>query len=94
MLNLGFQTERTCSGVSRREVLKVGALGFAGISLPQAVQAINASSTTRYRLSISMGVATNPPHKDIAALMQAADAAMYDAKRLRHQRRSLRVLTA
>ena len=66
----------------------------ASTRLEEAVQAINASSTTRYRLSISMGVATNPPHKDIAALMQAADAAMYDAKRLRHQRRSLRVLTA
>lgn len=66
----------------------------ASARLEEAVQAINASSTTRYRLSISMGVATNPPHKDIAALMQAADAAMYEAKRLRHQRRSLRVLTA
>jgi len=44
LLNLGFQTERTCSGVSRREVLKVGTLGFAGISLPQAVQAAEAGA--------------------------------------------------
>lgn len=70
------------------------ALRTATARLEEAVSAINAASTARYRLSISMGVATNPPHKDIAALMQAADAAMYEAKRLRHQRRSLRVLTA
>lgn len=70
------------------------AMQSATARLEEAVAAINAASTTRYRLSISMGVATNPPHKDITALMQAADAAMYEAKRLRHQRRSLRVLTA
>lgn len=44
MLNLGFQTERTCSGLSRREVIKVGSLGMLGLSLPQSVRAAEAGA--------------------------------------------------
>src|SRR5687768_370887 len=39
MLRLGCLTERTCAGVSRREVLQVGGLGALGLSLPQALRA-------------------------------------------------------
>lgn len=41
MLRIGSQFVRTCSGVSRREVLRVGGLGLSGalgaISLPNAL---------------------------------------------------------
>jgi diguanylate cyclase (GGDEF)-like protein/PAS domain S-box-containing protein len=59
--------------------------------LEEHVQAANAASTQRYRLSISMGAATSPPHADLPSLMQAADSTMYEAKRARHERSSLRV---
>ena len=61
--------------------------------LEDAVSEINASSTGRYRLSISAGAAVFKPddQRDLLGLMQAADANMYAAKRARHQRASLRV---
>jgi hypothetical protein len=39
MFGAGYQTIRDCSGVSRREVIRVGALGMLGLSLPQTLQA-------------------------------------------------------
>ncbi|HTE19875.1 MAG TPA: DUF1501 domain-containing protein [Armatimonadota bacterium] len=39
MLKFGSIAERTCSGVSRREVLQVGSLGALGLSLPRALRA-------------------------------------------------------
>lgn len=66
----------------------------ASARLEELVQEANACSTQRYRLSISMGAATNPPHRELGALMQAADAVMYEVKRVRHQRASLRVSSA
>ena len=39
MLKLGWLSERNCSGVTRREVLQVGAAGALGLSLPGALQA-------------------------------------------------------
>lgn len=44
MFKLGWLNERNCSGVSRREVLQVGAAGALGLSLPQAVQASQAAA--------------------------------------------------
>jgi hypothetical protein len=43
MLKLGSLTDWTCSGLSRREVLQVGAAGALGLSLPYATQAAEAS---------------------------------------------------
>ena len=61
--------------------------------LEHAVSELNAASTSRYRLSISAGAAVYRPEipRDLLTLMQEADANMYDAKRARHQRMSLRV---
>ena len=39
MLNIGTNRAQLCSGVSRREFLRVGALGMGGLSLPQLLQA-------------------------------------------------------
>jgi len=39
MLKVGTLTEAHCGGVSRREVIQVGALGALGLSLPHATQA-------------------------------------------------------
>lgn len=39
MFGAGYQTVRDCSGVSRREVIRVGALGTLGLSLPATLRA-------------------------------------------------------
>ncbi len=65
----------------------------AAMRLERAVSELNDASTNRYRLSVSVGAAVlhaDEP-RDLAALMQAADENMYDVKRARHQRFSLRV---
>jgi diguanylate cyclase (GGDEF)-like protein/PAS domain S-box-containing protein len=58
-----------------------------------AVSELNATSTCQYRLSISVGAALFRPQDppDLLSLMHTADANMYDAKRARHSRASLRV---
>ncbi len=61
--------------------------------IEERVSELNALSTHRYRLSISTGAAVFHPEdpRNLIDLMQAADAHMYEAKRARHQRASLRV---
>ena len=39
MLNLLGEKYRLCDGLTRRDLLKVGALGFGGLSLPQLLAA-------------------------------------------------------
>lgn len=48
------QPTRVCSGISRRDLLRVGGLGMAGLTLPQLLQARDAS---RVRTSGSFGQA-------------------------------------
>ncbi len=63
--------------------------------IDRSVADANGVSTARYRLSISAGFAAwsaaNP--RDLDGLMKLADANMYHAKKERHGRASLRVLT-
>lgn len=47
MFQLAFGTKRTCDGVSRREFLRVGSLGWLGLSLPAVLQAREAAATSR-----------------------------------------------
>jgi diguanylate cyclase (GGDEF)-like protein/PAS domain S-box-containing protein len=66
------------------------------LALDNAVDALNARSTTRYRLSLSTGVATSSPQypRDLFGLMQAADSDMYNVKRARRRYASQRVLSS
>jgi GGDEF domain-containing protein len=58
-----------------------------GTSRPpeHSVNQLNAASTRPYRLAISVGftVFCAGDRRDLSALMQAADASMYEAKRAR-----------
>ncbi len=65
----------------------------AYLRIENAVSALNSVSVSRFRLSISAGATVRGPHdpRDLASLIQAADANMYEAKRIRHERASLRV---
>ena len=39
MLSIGNGNYQLCNGVSRREFMKIGALGMGGLSLPQLLHA-------------------------------------------------------
>jgi diguanylate cyclase (GGDEF)-like protein/PAS domain S-box-containing protein len=67
----------------------------ASARLARATNQLNTSSSEPYRLAISVGIAVFSPtdKSDLAALMQAADASMYEAKRARRDR-LLRVRTS
>lgn len=39
MLSLNGYANRLCDGLTRREILKVGALGMGGLSLPNLLRA-------------------------------------------------------
>src|SRR5687768_1831289 len=45
MLSLGNHTSRLCSGVSRREILRLGALSAIGLTLPDLLRARGASAS-------------------------------------------------
>jgi diguanylate cyclase (GGDEF)-like protein len=61
--------------------------------IEHAVSEYNTHSGSPYRLSISAGAAVCDPRdpRDLPTLMQAADSSMYEAKRIRHARPSIRV---
>jgi diguanylate cyclase (GGDEF)-like protein len=60
-------------------------MASARARLEHSVQQLNAASTRPYRLAISVGFAvfSAGDRRDLSALMQAADASMYEAKRAR-----------
>ena len=55
-----------CDGVSRRDFLKVGALGMGGLSLPQLLQAEKAAGLgSSNKAVIMIYMAGAPPHQDL-----------------------------
>ncbi|MFO0964262.1 MAG: DUF1501 domain-containing protein [Gemmataceae bacterium] len=58
---------RHCDGLSRRELLKIGALGVGGLTLPHLLQSARASSapTPRARSAIILFLSGGPSHLDM-----------------------------
>ncbi len=67
MLNLTGSTRSTlCNGVSRRDVLQIGALGLGGLTLPQLLAAeAKAGSTAKHKAVIMIYLVGAPPHQDM-----------------------------
>ncbi len=64
---LGGRATANCEGVSRRDMLKVGTLGFFGLSLPELLQmqsAAAAGSTPRAEAVILLWCSGGPSHLD------------------------------
>ncbi|WP_417737093.1 DUF1501 domain-containing protein [Rosistilla oblonga] len=62
-----------CDGISRREVLKIGALGMGGLTLPQLLQAEAAAGIRGSQKSIIMIYMVGaPPHQDMYDLKMDA----------------------
>src|SRR5512134_2216648 len=56
---------RFCDGVSRRNFIRIGALGLGGLALPQLLQAEAASGIRRsHKAVIMIYLPGGPPHQD------------------------------
>ena len=63
MLTILGQKSQFCDGVSRRNFLKIGTLGMAGLSLPQLYRAeANAGSKLGHKAVIMIYMVGAPPH--------------------------------
>ena len=65
MLTIYGQSGKFCDGVSRRNFLKIGALGLGGLSLPQLFEAEAASGIRKsHKAIIMIYLPGGPPHQD------------------------------
>src|SRR5258706_13624020 len=59
-------SRRYCDGLSRRNFIKIGALGMGGLALPQLLKAEAASGLGRsHKAVIMIDVPGGPPHQDM-----------------------------
>src|SRR5688572_4539878 len=73
MLTIYGRAGKFCDGVSRRNFLKIGALGLGGLALPQLLQAEAASGIRRSQKSVIMiYLPGGPPHQDMYDLKMDA----------------------
>ena len=73
MLNLLGEKYRLCDGLTRRDLLKVGALGFGGLSLPQLLAAEEQAGIRKSNKAIIMVYMCGaPPHQDMYDLKMDA----------------------
>src|SRR5262245_50323554 len=65
MLKIAGPSRLFCDGVSRRNFLKIGALGMGGLALPQLLKAEAASGIHRsHKAVIMIYLPGGPPHQD------------------------------
>src|SRR5215204_3265609 len=66
MLTIQGSSSKFCDGVSRRNFLKIGALGLGGLALPQLFEAEAASGIRRsHKAIIMIYLPGGPPHQDM-----------------------------
>src|SRR6266508_2761782 len=66
MLTIYGTRQRFCDGVSRRNFLKIGALGLGGLTLPQILQAESQSGIrSSHKAVIMIFLPGGPSHQDI-----------------------------
>src|SRR4051794_20068081 len=72
---VGRSRGRFCDGVSRRDVLRLGALALGGLSLPQILEAEARAGVGRsHKAIIMVFLAGGPPHQDMFDLKMDAPA--------------------
>src|SRR2546421_12824247 len=73
MLTIPGKASRFCDGISRRNFLKIGALGLGGIALPQLLQAEARSGIRNsHKALIMIYLPGGPPHQDMFDLKMDA----------------------
>ena len=66
---------KLCNGVTRRDALRIGGLGTAGLSLPQLLRAesgASAGTRPRHKSVIMIYLCGGPPHQDMYDIKTAA----------------------
>ena len=75
MLTIPGQAARFCDGVTRRNFLRIGALGMGGIAIPQLLRAETASGLRSGQKAVIMVyLPGGPPHQDTFDLKMEAPA--------------------
>src|SRR5882762_7572160 len=78
MLTIYGKSSRFCDGLSRRNFLKIGALGLGGLSLPQLLQAEAQSGVRRsHKAVIMIFLPGGPSHQDMFDLNLDAPLEIY-----------------
>src|SRR5437764_6759727 len=73
MLTIYGQPHRFCDGISRRNFLKIGALGLGGLALPQLLRAEAGSGIRNsHKAIIMIYLPGGPPHQDMFDLKMDA----------------------
>ena len=73
MLTIHGKASRFCDGISRRNFLKIGALGLGGLALPQLLQAEARSGIRNsHKALIMIYLPGGPPHQDMFDLKMDA----------------------
>jgi len=73
MLTINGTKSRFCDGVSRRNFIKIGALGLGGLALPQILQAeAKAGIRKSHKAIIMIYLPGGPPHQDMFDLKMDA----------------------
>jgi hypothetical protein len=73
MLTILGQPSRFCDGISRRNFLKIGALGLGGLSLPQLLSAqAQSGQRSAHKAVIMIFLPGGPPHQDMFDLKMEA----------------------
>ena len=73
MLTINGTGSRLCDGVTRRDALKIGALGLGGLSLPQLLAAEKAAGISgSHKAVIMIYMCGAPPHQDMYDLKMKA----------------------
>jgi len=72
MLKILGRPTALCDGISRRDLLRVGALGMGGLSLPQLLRAEQAAGKSSPKSVIMIYMVGAPPHQDMYDLKTEA----------------------
>ena len=70
----GYARSGFCDGISRRDVLRAGALAMGGLSLPQLLRAEAISGKRTNKSIIMIFLSGGPPHQDLLDLKPSAPA--------------------
>ena len=68
MLSVQGQTSRSGRGPTRREILRIGALGTTGLCLPDLLRAEQSRGLAGHKAVIMIYLVGAPPHQDLSLI--------------------------